>query len=78
MYQKLFITQYNQNNGMGKWSWKLHLGMQYDNLSAVNIEADSSWITTLLLFLQLLMKYPEFAAEHRKELRNTKVLFLTT
>lgn len=39
--------------------------MQQENLSAVNIEAASSWIATLGLFLHLLMNFPEFAAEHK-------------
>lgn len=41
--------------------------MQQENLTAVNIEATSSWITTLLLFLQLLVNFSEFAAEHKLE-----------
>lgn len=52
---------------MGKQSWRLYLGMQEENLSAVNIEAASSWIITLLLFLQLLVNFPEFAAKHKLE-----------
>lgn len=63
----LFITEYNQNYATGKWSWRLNPGMQQENLSAVNTEAASSWITTPLLFLQLLADFPEFAAEHKLE-----------
>lgn len=59
----MFVLQH----AMGNWSWRLNLGMQQENLSAVNIEAASSWITTLLLFVQLLVNFPEFAAEQKLE-----------
>lgn len=43
--------------------------MQQENLPTVNIEAAFSCITSLLLFLQLLMNFPEIGTEH--ELQKT-------
>lgn len=55
MYQLLFISQCNQNYATGKWTWRLNLGMQQENLSAANIDAASSWTQTRDDFINIVI-----------------------